>query len=81
MAAKTVKAVFEVEGSGHFPFDMLRYDSAWPVSSTDAANLKGRQRRTVRLASIRNPTMGRWNSFGWSCRVVDPFDMSPLFSV
>ena len=30
---------FEVSGLCGFPFDMLRYDSCFPESSTDAAKL------------------------------------------
>jgi hypothetical protein len=68
---------FEVEGSGDFPFDMLRYDSCYPVrEGTDTANLAKRYRgerlekRVIRLQRIifdrsHDPTYGRWESFGW----------------
>ncbi len=72
---------FEVMGSGDFPFDMLRYDSCYPVrEGRDTANLSRRYRgerlemRKIRLQRIifhRNevPTSGRWESFGW--KVID----------
>ncbi len=68
---------FEVEGSGDFPFDMLRYDSCYPMrEGKDTANMVKRyrgerlERRVIKLQRIifhRNevPTSGRWESFGW----------------
>ena len=65
---------FEVVGRGDFPVDMLRYDSAFPAdgNAVDAIAFRverenWRQERTVRLGSYRStePTIGRWNSFGW----------------
>jgi hypothetical protein len=69
---------FEVEGSGNFPLDMLRYDSCYPVrEGRDTANLCAREfsrdrlpPRTIRLRrfvfnSQQMPTTGRWESFGW----------------
>lgn len=63
---------FTVEGSGSFPFDMLRYDQCWPKSeSPDSATLESMTRRGVRgpfrvtLVSLNAPTQGRWESFGW----------------
>lgn len=61
-----------VTGRGEFPFDMLRYDSAWPYDGDAAVRMAGRgdtvrgQPRSVQLASYREPTVGRWSSFGWS---------------
>lgn len=70
-----VKSLYEftVVGKGEFPFDMLRYDSCWPKSETrDAAMLapyrKGeayREGRRITLVGLREPTEGRWESFGW----------------
>lgn len=71
--------VFEwtVEGRGHFPTDMLRYDACYPtdgdsaqnltLSPTDVRNaLAAREVRTVKLRSyVGPPTSGRWASFGW----------------
>ena len=69
---------FEVEGSGDFPMDMLRYDRCYPArEGTDSANLcASRYRRSRlprrkimlrRLVTNRHamPTSVRWESFGW----------------
>ena len=62
---------FTVEGGGQFPLDMLRYDGAYPVSSSDVSAMTDRGRRRVSLATA-HPTKGnngltpkRWQSFGW----------------
>jgi hypothetical protein len=70
------KRVYEyfVSGSGDFPFDMLRYDAAWPVDSTDAYNIGVHYPqdeafkivRSIRLRSYKPPTIARWSSFTWS---------------
>lgn len=76
MSRTTDPIPFTVAGSGEFPFDMLRYDCAWPATSADA-NKVGMECRDVRardsrrvinllcLHSWRRPTIGRWESFGW----------------
>lgn len=65
---------FTVYGNGQFPFDMLRYDSCFPVSTDDAKKLIGDDSmleiRHVRLGTVAgykqwSPTVGRWLSFGW----------------
>ena len=62
---------FEVEGRGEFPFDMLRYDSCWPVSSADVdAMQRNGERRTIQLRCWRErrarvSTADRWASFNW----------------
>ena len=61
---------FTVEGGGHFPYDMLRYDCCWPYSQTDAARLdpSRHERRRVVMQSAREagiPTVDRWDSFNW----------------
>lgn len=61
---------FMVEGQGHFPVDMLRYDACWPVTSEDVCRMPlGTIRKLeivkVRMASHRAPTVDRWASFGW----------------
>jgi hypothetical protein len=62
-----------VSGTGSFPFDMLRYDSAWPVDTESAAALhydresaNDHRRRSIHLESFSPPTIGRWSSFTWS---------------
>jgi hypothetical protein len=69
--------LFTVEGSGTFPFDMLRYDCCWPYSEGyDSGQLEPHERgkrRVVLATRWRNaPTVGRWNSFNW--RVVGAGD-------
>lgn len=68
---------FEVQGSGVFPHDMLRYDACYPVRPADVYGLSSsyndmrsreflRDIRRVRLAStVKPPTEDRWKSFGW----------------
>lgn len=69
---------FEVRGSGRFPFDMLRYDSAWPRTSEDAEEIglawendgyfeaRTVKLRTTIMARGQDPiTPARWRSFGW----------------
>ena len=60
---------YEVRGGGYFPVDMLRYDEAWPMdairmaSTFDRANIT--EVVTIRMRSVRQPTVDRWRSFGW----------------
>ena len=64
---------FTVEGSGEFPFDMLRYDRCWPKDeSHDVVNMTSYSRdrfslrkRQVELIGLNDPTSARWASFGW----------------
>jgi hypothetical protein len=56
---------FKVSGRGPFPFDMLRYDEAWPVETMDALKLAAFDRREITLLANREPTVARWESFGW----------------
>ena len=59
---------FVVQGSGEFPYDMLRYDQCWPATeAVDSGRLgtRSNELRTVRLRGLRSPTTGRWNSFSW----------------
>jgi hypothetical protein len=66
---------FEVEGSGEFPIDMLRYDQCWPTDTADALKIRpayggdgsGLERRTISLSTTGKyvPTRGRWDSFTW----------------
>ena len=66
------RTVFAVEGSGDFPWDMLRYDSAVFESQDDASKaMLEHEYRTVRVARFypaggpEVPTFDRWRSFGW----------------
>jgi len=68
---------FTVEGTGHFPHDMLRYDGCWPSTSEDASKISfyihlepdKEAKRKIQLTSVGHkdwkPTLGRWQSFGW----------------
>lgn len=72
--AKTVTRTIVVEGSGRFPFDMLRYDRCWPRTEQDSYKLSfehDAEKRTVELLTnvSHGPTGGRWHSQGW--RVID----------
>lgn len=63
-----------VVGSGTFPFDMLRYDNAWPSREDDASAMyphrdRAKERREVRICTLYSFTPERWQSFGWACRV------------
>lgn len=67
---------YYVTGGGIFPFDMLRYDSCWPVGGDDAAMMsadyspltprEARMPRSIKMRSYREPTIARWSSFNWS---------------
>ena len=63
---------YVVTGRGEFPWDMLRYDRCWPMSSSDVAKLEavaGREPRSILIMSYNKPTIDRWSSFNWSCGV------------
>lgn len=77
---KQKRVRFVVEGSGAFPFDMLRYDQAFPESEVrDSPHLGftrdhgdeyfGTRRITLLSDCPHAPTFDRWKSFGW--RVAD----------
>jgi len=64
---------FLVRGTGHFPYDMLRYDGCWPSTSDDVLEMtyESRESRVVKLTRYTRtkkemPTTGRWTSFGWN---------------
>jgi hypothetical protein len=61
-----------VEGSGRFPFDMLRYDRAVPATESDSNSINrehriGRMVELIRFSSAgkSGPCVARWASFGW----------------
>ena len=62
---------YYVSGKGAFPFDMLRYDTAWPATGEDAPLLgcSNQEFRSVLMFSFKEPTIDRWSSFGWSVGV------------
>jgi hypothetical protein len=65
--------VFTVLGRTSFPVDMLRYDACRPWSESDSSQIMAslervqgvREPRQVTLTGSREPTEGRWESFGW----------------
>jgi hypothetical protein len=67
---------FTVTGRGHFPIDMLRYDSAWPAGPIDVELIPqhiGYMPAEHGVAiidlishSYSGPTDARWASFGWT---------------
>jgi hypothetical protein len=60
------QVTFIVEGSGRFPIDMLRYDSAVPASEIDSGEIDRIDVcRIIGLVSPHHPTRERWQSFGW----------------
>lgn len=59
-----------VAGSGMFPIDMLRYDSAFPYREEDSSKCKESAHERRRIVLCRrgvNEVAGskRWESFGW----------------
>ena len=61
---------YTVEGTGVFPIDMLRYDTAYPINHDDVEAIGrihniGYGKRMVRLCSCHRPRIDRWESFGW----------------
>lgn len=69
--ARTTRWHYTVIGTGHFPFDMLRYDQAWPEDAGHelAPMMHDHKDRLVkreqRLVGLSQPTADRWASFGW----------------
>lgn len=78
---------FTVKGRGPFPLDMLRYASAWPASSIDAAEMdRDRPIRAVTLETDRGgpkrcpvhySVCDRFKSFGWTVTTADGMDLHP----
>ena len=71
---------YKVEGTHPFPVDMLRYDTSYPASELDAAEITilpdHRDKVTVTLEHIDDrkiwqPTYRRWESFGWKVTEVE----------
>lgn len=64
---------YVVEGTGPFPFDMLRYDRCWPRYESEVG-VMGVCRggiRAIHMQGLREPTVGRWESFGWRINARD----------
>jgi hypothetical protein len=76
------RTIYEVEGSGAFPIDMLRYTSSWPTGETEARaiedSFESGGRRTITLTRHhRDPepqvAADRWEAkFRWKVvRIVE----------
>lgn len=67
-----------VTGRGVFPFDMLRYDHAWPAGESQSYKLEAgfygerAPLRSVKLWSHKSPTIARWDSFNWVVTATEP---------
>jgi len=64
---------YVVEGSGSFPYDMLRYDRSYPATENDSALLERGGYRSVTLVSNseyagKDSSATRWSSFCWSVK-------------
>ena len=64
---------FTVVGRGEFPFSMLAFDSAFPVSGDDWDKIKPRSKQTkreIKLGCVQRhgPTIGKWVSYGWDVK-------------
>jgi hypothetical protein len=75
IARATTPTKFTVEAThSQFPIDMLRYDSCYPAAEEMAARIEATFRRghyeTTQVTLVKpnggEPTVGRWNSFGWT---------------
>lgn len=69
---------FKVQGSGRFPIDMLRHDSAVPATSADVDHILHEDgarvvclRRFYPVGGIAEPVAMRWRSFGWQVTEVN----------
>lgn len=74
MPKKQTEWRFIVKGTGRFPIDMLRYDGAFPASSSDAVLIasavkggarRGNEFKITLISKSHAPTSARWQSFGW----------------
>lgn len=74
------RQTFAVEGTGDFPYDMLRYDQCWPCLETETPLMDSNKmlhdddwfRKPRRVSMARDveqkgdvPSVGRWRSFNW----------------
>lgn len=69
-AQKIYLTYLVVQGTGEFPYDMLRYDACCPHTESDTHRLSrmpGMRHVTLRRYSVSGTpaTERRWLSFGW----------------
>jgi len=73
---KQKRLIVTVQGAGDIPIDMLRYDRCTPEHETDSGLIArsffpsafspGEKNTQINLLYVdREPTEGRWKSFGW----------------
>jgi hypothetical protein len=79
---------FVMRGSLGFPIDMLRYDSAWPASESDAnaitrsvAHAGSDGPVDIEIYMRQYPTVARWRSFGWVVYAVYDAELGVLQKV
>ena len=79
VAANRPKVIYCYEdiGRGYFPIDMLRYDNCWPAAEDNDISLSFDCRFRaaypehgfrILITGYNTPTVGRWNSFGYSVK-------------
>jgi len=75
---------FEVESRHRFPLDMLRYDNCYPNNGDSVQAMYDSFDRVknddgscgpylVMMTAYSEPTVGRWQSFGWSVSNITSF--------
>jgi hypothetical protein len=71
-AQKVYLTYLVVEGSGEFPYDMLRYDSCCPDTETDTHRMERQEQEELRRVVLRRfsvsgqlATEARWRSHVW----------------
>ncbi len=69
-----MRYIYTVEGTGNFPWDMLRYDGCYPARGVDVMNLTQKDHRIVQLRGVRKPTIDRWASFRWYVNMISPME-------
>lgn len=78
---KVYETEVTVEGRGAFPVDMMRYDTCYPATESDANAIREsfadpsgvtRVRLNRRSVSDREPQYARWESFGWRVVATGP---------
>lgn len=76
MTNNTQDKIYQVQGRGGFPIDMLRYDRSCPFSENDSGLIESdrREERTITLIRLSaplewKPGIVRWSSFLWTVKV------------
>ncbi len=67
--------IFIVEGSGHFPMDMLRYDSCFPTDEGETYCMRHYNSKKAQITLKTHQrwiTDKRWESFNWKIIKASP---------